>query len=331
MRSEALLVNAARGAIVDTESLVEHLQVGRQIRLHRPKRTDLTQRASHSQVLHRVCFDGRMDLRAVREAFDEQMRRSPKPVAPNERIERDDRVVRVISDGDGWSGVTWCDLDETSADGVIASQIDRFAELSRPWEWKHYSYDQPADLPERLCAIGFTPDPAEALLVGEAAGLPVAVPLPSGLALVPVLDEQGVSSFVSVNDEVFGGSSAWIGRRLLADLARQPSTAPAVLAMAAQTPVGALRLEFAPETDFAVLFSACTLPAWRSRGVFRSLLAYAVSLAADRGFRYLQTDAFPDSRPILKRLGFVELGTTTPFIYPGGAPRVEGGEVLGER
>jgi len=26
-----------------------------------------------------------------------------------------------------------------------------------------------------------------------------------------------------------------------------------------------------------------------------------------------------DSRPILKRLGFVELATTTPFVYPGTA------------
>ena len=141
------------------------------------------------------------------------------------------------------------------------------------------------------------------------------------MAIVPVLDEQGVSSFVSVNDEVFGGSSAWIGKMLLADLAHQPSTAPAVLAMAGNTPVGALRLELATETDFAVLFSACTLPAWRSLGVFRSLLAHGVSLAADRGFRYLQADALPDSRPILKRLGLVELGRTTPFMHPGGRSR----------
>jgi GNAT superfamily N-acetyltransferase len=262
-----------------------------------------------------------MNPRAVLEAFDEQVRRNPKPVAPHEHIERDDRVVRFISEGEGWTGVTWCDLDEASAGGVIASQIERFAELSRPWEWKHYSYDQPADLPDRLCAAGFTPEPPEALLVGETGGLPLAVQHPSGVAIVPVLDEQGVSSFISVNDEVFGGSSAWIGKMLLADLARQPSTAPAVLAMAGRTPIGALRLELATETDFGVLFSACTLPAWRSRGVFRSLLAYGVSLAADRGFRYLQADAFPDSRPILKRLGFVELGTTTPFIHPGGRSR----------
>jgi hypothetical protein len=53
--------------------------------------------------------------------------------------------------------------------------------------------------------------------------------------------------------------------------------------------------------------------------VFRSLVAHRANLASARGFRYLQVDASPDSRPILKRLGFVELATTTPFVHPGAA------------
>jgi ribosomal protein S18 acetylase RimI-like enzyme len=264
-----------------------------------------------------------MDLIAVRDAFDEQIRRHPTVVAPGERVERDDHVVRFISEGGGWTGVTWCDLDEASVDGVIASQIRWFAQLSRPWEWKHYSYDQPADLPDRLRVAGFTSEPPEAVLVGETADLPLAVPPPSGVVIVPVVDEPGVASFVSVNDEVFGGDNAWTGELLLADLARQPRMTAAVLAMAGRTPIAALRLEFASDTDFASLWSACTLPAWRSRGVFRSLLAYCVARSVDRGFRYLQADAFPDSRPILKRLGFVELGTTTPFLHAGDADRGE--------
>jgi GNAT superfamily N-acetyltransferase len=260
-----------------------------------------------------------VDREAVLAAFDEQVRRNPQPIAPSERVERDDRAVRLISEGDGWSGVTWCGLNEVSADQVIPSQIERFAKLGRPWEWKHYSWDQPADLPDRLLAAGFTPEPPEALLVGETADLPHATAPPPGVAIVPVVDEQGVSSFVSVNDEVFGGDSAWIGKMLIADLARQGTMTASLLAVADQATIAALRLEFAFDTDFAVLYSACTVPAWRGRGVFRSLLAHGVSLAADRGFRYLQTDAFPDSQPILKRLGCAELGTTTPFVHPGSA------------
>ena len=96
-----------------------------------------------------------MDRHAVLAAYDEQIRRHPAPAAPDGRIERDDRVVRSISGTDGWTGVTWSDADRASADAVIAAQIGRFAELSRAWEWKHYSYDQPPDLPARLLAAGF--------------------------------------------------------------------------------------------------------------------------------------------------------------------------------
>jgi hypothetical protein len=228
-----------------------------------------------------------MDPGAVRDAFDEQVRRYPAIVAPGEHVERDDRVVRFIAESDGWTGVTWCDLDEASADGVIASQIERFAELSRVWEWKHYSYDRPADLPDRLRAAGFTPESPEALLVGETADLPTAVRPPPGVAIVPVADEQGVASFIWVNDEVFGGDNAWVGKVLVADMARQPRMTRAVLAMAGNGPIAALRLEFAPETDFASLWSAahwlsgaaavCFARCWPTASRNRPTMAFATS------------------------------------------------------
>jgi GNAT superfamily N-acetyltransferase len=253
-----------------------------------------------------------MDRQAVLAAFDEQMRRHPQPDAPDGHVEHDDGMVRCISGGEGWSGVTWSDLDQVSADAVIAAQISRFADLSRPWEWKHYSYDQPQDLPDRLLAAGFTREPAEALLVAEIAELTLDVPPPPGVELRAVVDKQDVEALVLVHDEVFSGDHSALGELLLAGLARQPSTAAAVVAWVGQTPIAAGRVEFHLGTD-------CTLPAWRGRGVFRSLVAYRATLASARGFRYLQVDALADSRPILRRLGFVELATTTPFAHPGGA------------
>src|SRR5436309_8598317 len=110
-----------------------------------------------------------MDAEAVRAAFDEQIRQRPEPSRPDDRIERDGAVVRHVSSGDGWSGVTWSDLDKASADAAIAAQVSRFAGLSRPWEWKYYSYDGPDDLPDRLRTAGFTPEPVEALLVADIA------------------------------------------------------------------------------------------------------------------------------------------------------------------
>ncbi|MGH7868539.1 MAG: GNAT family N-acetyltransferase [Candidatus Dormibacteraceae bacterium] len=219
----------------------------------------------------------------------------------------------------GWSWVTWCDLDQASADAVIHAQISRFTELARPWEWKHYSYDQPQDLPDRLLAAGFTAQPAEALLVAEIADLTLNVPPPSGVELLAVLDKRGVEALTLIHDAVFGGGYSDSGANLLAGIARQPSSAAAVIAMAGRTPIAAGRLEFHTGNDFASLWGGGTLPTWRGRGIFRSLVAYRARLASARGFRYLQVDASADSSPILQRLGFVELATTTPFTHPGGA------------
>ncbi|MGI8698690.1 MAG: GNAT family N-acetyltransferase [Mycobacteriales bacterium] len=259
-----------------------------------------------------------MDRQAVLAAFDEQIRRHPEPDAPDGHVEYAGSVIRRISVGNGWTGVTWSDLDQAGADAVIAAQVGRFAELSRPWEWKHYSYDLPSDLPDRLLAAGFTPQPAEALLVAEIADLTLDVPPPPGVELLAVVDMSGVAALVSVHDEVFGGDHSVVGRTVLAGLARQPGAAAAVVAVAGSTPVAAGRVEFHPGTDFASLWGGATLPAWRGRGVFRSLVAHRAGVASARGFRYLQVDATPNSRPILQRLGFVELASTTPFMHPGG-------------
>jgi GNAT superfamily N-acetyltransferase len=103
----------------------------------------------------------------------------------------------------------------------------------------------------------------------------------------------------------------------MAGLEREPATAAAVIATAGELPVAAGRVEFRLGTDFASLWGGGTLPAWRHRGVFRSLVAHRAALAAARGFRYLQVDASAESRPILESLGFVELATTTPFTHLG--------------
>ncbi len=171
---------------------------------------------------------------------------------------------------------------------------------------------------DRLLAAGFTREPAEALLVAEIADLTLDVPPPAGVELRAVVGEQDVGALVSVHDEVFGEDHSGLGRALLADLGHRPGKVAAVVASAGQTPIAAGRVEFHSGTDFASLWGGGTVSAWRGHGVFRSLVAHRAALAAARGFRYLQVDAWPESRPILQRLGFVELATTTPFMHDGG-------------
>ena len=255
-----------------------------------------------------------MDPDAVLAAFDAQIRR--RPGSGDDGVEeREAHVVRTLSSG--WGGVTWSDLDDAVADAVIAAQVARFAQEGRPWEWKYYSYDTPADLPARLAAAGFAAEEPEMLLVAEISALDLDVAPPAGVALVAVRDAPGVADLVRVHDEVFGGDHAHVGRSVLAGLAREPATSAAVVAVGAGRPVSAGRVEFHHATDFASIWGGGTLPPWRGRGVFRALVAHRATLAAELGFRYLQVDASPDSRPILRRLGFVELATTIPFTNTG--------------
>jgi GNAT superfamily N-acetyltransferase len=58
-----------------------------------------------------------------------------------------------------------------------------------------------------------------------------------------------------------------------------------------------------------------TLPEWRGRGIYRATVAHRANLAAERGFRFVEVDASSDSRPILERLGFVAVTTTTPYVW----------------
>ncbi len=259
-----------------------------------------------------------MDTAAVLAAFDDQLRRN----VTGERaaqVERDERVTRVMADGDGWSGVVWSDLADGDVEAVIASEIQTFAARARRWEWKLYDHDRPADLPERLRAAGFVPDPVEAVLVADLADLVVSAEPPDGVELVPVVDRETADNLVAVHDGVFGGSHEAIGRRVLAGLGSAPPSIAAAVAVTSSGPIAAGRVEFPPRSDFATLWGGGTVPAWRGRGVFRSLVAHRAALARARGYRYLQVDASSASRPVLRRLGFVQLATTTPWRWTDGS------------
>jgi len=111
-----------------------------------------------------------------------------------------------------------------------------------------------------------------------------------------------------------------LGKRLMAQFSDSPGLLHMVVAMAGDQPVSAARIEFIPGTDFAGLWGGGTVPAWRGKGIFRALVAYRAGLAAAAGYRYLQVDALPTSRPILERLGFQVVARTTPYVFtPAGA------------
>jgi GNAT superfamily N-acetyltransferase len=256
-----------------------------------------------------------MDHRAALAAFDEQLRRDPRPSIAGGRFERIGDVVRCIGPDGGWTGVIWADLDEASADAVIADQVRYFTALGRSFEWKYYSYDRPADLPDRLRRAGLEPEPEEALMVADLRELPLDLAPPEGVRLVPVTDADGIRQLVRVGDEAFGGDHSAAGQALLTRLLAAPESVTPILAMAGDRPVCGARIEFHEGTEFASLWGGGTVESWRGKGIYRSMVSHRARLAAARGFRYLTVDAMPASRPILERLGFVRLTSTAPYTF----------------
>lgn len=248
--------------------------------------------------------------------FDRQLRREYAGEGTGEAVERTPRLVREAGAGAGaWCGVIWSDLDERTADAAIAEQISRFTRLGRGFEWKLYSHDLPADLGERLAKAGFVAQEPEALMVAEVAGLPREPVLPEGVRIEPVRDPEGVELMIRAHDEAFGRPAPDLEERLRHQVRQDPDSLTAIVVLAGDRPVCAARMEFHEGTRFASLWGGGTVAEWRGRGIYRATLAYRAALAAARGFEYLQVDASADSRPILARLGFQALSTTTPYEY----------------
>jgi GNAT superfamily N-acetyltransferase len=110
-----------------------------------------------------------------------------------------------------------------------------------------------------------------------------------------------------------------LAARVFGDRFDLPEKAVAVVALVDGQPVSGGRVDFEDGVEFAGLFGGITLPEFRGRGLYRATVAKRAELARERGYRWLYSDALPTSRPILERLGFEPITTTTPFTLPPAA------------
>ena len=220
-----------------------------------------------------------MDTTGILASFDEQMRRKAAP--------------DCLFVSKGWSAVLW-----RPDDGEVEPLVARMRELPGHVEWKYYSHDGP-ELRERLLAAGLEPEDEETVVVAEAASIE---PPPADVELRVATEE-----FDELAGRVFGRRYAL------------PERAVAVVAMVDGQPVSGGRVDFEDGVEFAGLFGGITLSEYRGRGLYRATVARRAELARKRGYRWLYSDALPTSRPILERLGFVAMTTTTPFVIPAAA------------
>jgi GNAT superfamily N-acetyltransferase len=217
-----------------------------------------------------------VDTTAILERFDDQMRRRAAP-----------DCLRV---GKSWSAVLW-----RPDDGQVEPLVARMRDVEGHVEWKYYSHDGP-ELRERLLAAGLVPEDEETVVVAEAA------------SIEPSSEDVELRAAREEFDE--------LAARIFGRAYELPKKAVAVVAMADGQPVSGGRVDFEDGVEFAGLFGGFTLPECRGRGLYRATVAKRAELARERGYRWLYSDALPTSRPILERLGFVAMTTTTPFVFP---------------
>lgn len=244
------------------------------------------------------------------------MRHDAKYDGPTSRMERDERIVRHVGSAQDWNAVVWSDLDESNADALIAEQVRRFGGLG--FEWKSYGHDQPADLADRLVKAGFVPEDPETLMVAQISELNLDATPPAGVRLVPVTDAAGVDLMFRASEQAFEEPSGNLRPQVLAQLTDDPEGIRAFVAMAGDEPVCGARMDLNRGTAFASLWGGGTVPAWQGRGIYRALVTHRARIAAELGYEFLQVDASDQSRPILARLGFEVLGTTTPYQWKPG-------------
>ena len=254
-------------------------------------------------------------------AYETQLRglRADERLPRGVTVERDGPLVRFLGFADrGY--ILYRDLgglEGPALDDLIERQVRVFAERGERFEWKYHGHDLPTDLPDRLRAAGFVPEDEETVMAARAADITREPRLPDGVSLREVTSHADLVRIAALGRTVFGdhGQEGWLADMLESERATDPDSLTIVVAEASETVVCAAWIRFARGTEFATLWGGTTLPQWRRRGIYRAIVAYRANLAAARSLRYLQVDASDNSRPILERLAFVPVTTTTPYIW----------------
>jgi GNAT superfamily N-acetyltransferase len=254
------------------------------------------------------------------DALDAQLRGTMAyPLVEGEQIERIGPLLCLFG-GPGGGFVDYRDLaglEGAELDELISRCIGSYAARGERFEWKLYAHDRPADLAQRLLAAGFVPEERETVAIAPVASVAGEPVLPVGVALREVTERGDLDRIATLEGTVWEDDRSSLADMLEGERAVDPDSLAIVVAEAEAEAaiVCAGWVRFTRGTEFASLWGGSTLPAWRHRGIYRATVAYRANLAAARGFRFLTVDASDDSRPILERLGFVPVTTTTPYIW----------------
>lgn len=239
---------------------------------------------------------------------------------PDARKEALPNIVRFVRPAPAMSWVAYSRLDEANADAVIREQVNHFSQMNQPFSWDVYDHDAPPDLPDRLAAHGFErenpPDDPGALLVLDLRAAPPTLLKPVAADIRPITQRDQLDDVIRVEELVLGGDFTWIKKRMGHHL-EIPNYLSVYVAYVGERPACTGWIYWHPQSQFASLHGGATLPDYRGRGLYTSVLAIRVQEAIRRSYRFLTIEAGPMSHPIVAKHGFRLLTHVNAYEWKG--------------
>jgi GNAT superfamily N-acetyltransferase len=249
------------------------------------------------------------------DVYDRDVRGSFRTRLPQGWVgEQDGPLTRCLTPHGGFAMLTDDSSHLTKAElqALVARTFNFYDNHNRGFEWKTFDHDR-GDLRPLLAQHGAQPEPAEALVLGDASALAGDVDAPAGLTLGAVTSRADLERVAALESEVWAQDWSWLADDLEARLAG-PEPVEILLVEDGDLAVATAWLVPLAGTPVAGLWGGSTLPAYRGRGIYRALVARRARTAVERGYATLQVDASDDSRPLLERLGMHVVGRTVPYV-----------------
>lgn len=252
-----------------------------------------------------------MDPREIFESYAAQQLNTDQPGFLSEILPEFLRLTPTTSEAGGF--IQLAKLTRENVDAAILEQKAYFTSIGRAFEWKIHDFDTPDNLPERLLAHGFKPDPTEALMVYDvAAHNPWPGVLEGSLRVTRITTPEGIQDVVKAHDLANDAPYPPLARQLEIALDRTAI----FCAYDGDEPIGTGWIEFPPGGELAEIHGGAVVPTLRGKGVYSALFDIRVQEARRREVPFLVADAGPMSKPILLRKGFQFICETTPYRMP---------------
>lgn len=222
-------------------------------------------------------------------------------------------IVRLVSETAHGSHIAYFNLPADRVDGAIENELAYFKQLNKPFEWKTYDTDSPADIGARLLAHGFQQGDAESFMVLNLDFIHAEFEVPD--YVVEVSDLAGIQDAIAVQEQVWGGDMSDRLAQLHTAKKNTPDDISIYVVYDEDVPIASGWIIYNSASPFAGIWGGSTVKAYRGKGFYSALLHKRINDAKKNGKKFLTIDASPMSRPIVEKHGFCLMATTTPYYF----------------